>query len=85
MNQFEYESAYLLGARIGCKKLLEWWQQAGKEKGGKVYMEAEFQLFTSSNDNMFRFLSRNGKDIAYRNHLFNKKGNLIKCEAYWKY
>lgn len=48
-------------------------------------MEAEFQLFTSSNDNMFRFLSSNGKDIAYRNHLFNKKGNLIKCEAYWKY
>lgn len=84
MTNLEYESAYLLGARIALQKYNEWPKGSSKaERDNKVYARAELDLFLSSNDAMKRFLSSDGKDIRYKNHVRDKKGRLIKCEAYF--
>lgn len=48
----------------------------------KVYMAASLELATKSKDNARRFLERE-YDVRYRNHEKDKKGKVVKCEAYF--
>lgn len=48
---------------------------------GKVYTEAIMDLALSSLDNTHKYLS--DYKIGYRNFQHDKKGKLIKCEAYF--
>ena len=48
---------------------------------GKIYTEAIFALALSSPDNTDRYMA--GCEIGYRNHERDKKGKLIKVEAYF--
>lgn len=52
---------------------------AGKDS--KVYHEAIVQLILDNLDNTQKFLME--KPIGYRNHERDKKGRLIKCDAYF--
>lgn len=48
----------------------------------KVYMEATFALATKSKDNARRLLESE-YEVHFRNHERDKRGKLIKCEAYY--
>ena len=52
---------------------------AGKDS--KVYHDAIVRLILDSLDNTQKFLMKN--NIGYRNHVRDKKGKLISCEAYF--
>ena len=64
------------------QKLMERLMTDSKPKGEEwVYLEAEWRLFMSSKRNCQLFLD--GTEIRYRNHERDKKGKLIRCEAYF--
>lgn len=48
----------------------------------RVYMEAVFELATKSKDNARRLLEREYEG-HFRNHEKDKKGKVVKCEAYF--
>lgn len=48
----------------------------------KVYMEASLNLATESKDNARRFIER-AHEVRYRNWVRDKKGKLVKCEAFF--
>lgn len=79
-------SCELNGARKMLARLLDEydivWKQK-RDKNDRVYTKAELELILSSKDNMFRFLSGQ-KPIFYRNPVRDKKGKLIKVEAYYE-
>ena len=52
---------------------------AGKDS--KVYHDAIVRLILDNLDNTQKFLMKN--NIGYRNHVRDKKGKLISCEAYF--
>ena len=52
---------------------------AGKDS--KVYHDAIVRLILDNLDNTQKFLMKN--NISFRNHVRDKKGNLISCEAYF--
>ena len=52
---------------------------AGKDS--KVYHDAIVRLILDNLDNTQKFLMKN--PIGYRNHVRDKKGKLISCEAYF--
>lgn len=75
-------ASYYQGARDMGQKLMERLMTDSKPKGEEwVYLEAEWRLFMSSKRNCQLFLD--GTDIRYRNHERDKKGKLIRCEAYF--
>ncbi len=67
-------ASYYQGARDMEQKLM-------KRLMTWVYLEAEWRLFMSSKRNCQLFLD--GTEIRYRNHERDKKGKLIRCEAYF--
>ena len=73
-------SAYYQGMRQGlitAQRIIET-SVKGEEK---IYLEAEFKLYTSSLRNVQ--LLKDGTEVRFRNHERNKKGKLIRCEAYF--
>lgn len=52
---------------------------AGKDS--KVYHDAIVRLILDNLDNTQKFLMK--KPIGYRNHVQDKKGKLVSCEAYF--
>lgn len=75
-----YYGAYLMGALDASKTIISYvnWNAKGEEK---VYRDAELALATQSKRTMELFLC--GTKVAYRNWERNKKGKLVKCEAYF--
>ena len=79
------ESFQLQGARQMLLRLLDVYKIAPKEKQGKddaIYTKAEMDLILSSKDNTRHFLYGD-KFIRYRGHERDKKGRLVKVEAYF--
>lgn len=75
-------ASYYQGARMIGVRVLEQICQDRKPKGEDwVYLEAEWRLATSSVRNMQLYMD--GTEIRYRNHEKDKKGHIIKCEAYF--
>lgn len=74
-------SDYILGARAAAWKLIDEYINRKHVKSDKPYIEAELRYIMESKDNMWQWLSSDGK-FHYRNHRQDKKGNVIYCEAY---
>ena len=79
-NVIQY-SAYYQGARMAAMRLMEGYFMDRVKGNEKVYMKAELELIKASLENAEKFLS--GSPIGYRNHERNKRGKLVKCEAYF--
>lgn len=80
LQKVMHYAAYYSGARAAIRTLIESYQLRlqGQEK---IYDEAMFKLITASLDNTRRFMDK--QLIGYRNHERNKRGKLVKCEAYF--
>lgn len=79
------ESYQLNGARQMLQRILDSYNIKSKEKQGKddeIYLKAELSMILSSIDNTRHFLCGDLR-IQYRNHQRDKKGRLIKVEAYY--
>ena len=79
------ESFELIGARKMLLRLRDSYRFAPKTKTDKddaVYLQAELDMIVSSQDNTRHFLCGDYR-IHYRNHQRDKKGKLIKVEAYF--
>ena len=80
MNLHEW-SEYISGARASADKLIEEYIKRKYSKSDKPYIEAELRYIMESKDNMWRWLM-GGKVFHYRNHVHDKKGKVVSCEAY---
>lgn len=78
----EYYGAYYLGALQSATKIIEEYIGRPCNGDGKVYRDAELRLITSDKRSMQLYME-GVKRIHYRNHERDKKGKLIKCEAYF--
>ena len=79
------ESYQLMGARQMLQRILDSYIIKPKAKQGKdddVYLKAELSMILSSTNNTLHFLCGDYR-IHYRNHQRDKKGRLIKVEAYY--
>lgn len=79
------ESYQLAGARLMLQRILESYKLMPIWKGKKddeVYVKAELDMIMSSVDNTRHFLCGD-LHIHYRGHKIDKKGKLIKVEAYY--
>lgn len=81
MGKLNTYSAYLQGARAAMLVFCDKFPQIFKGKEA-VYNKAVVELATSSLRNVDLFLSGEYQ-IHFRNHVSNKKGKCIKCEAYF--
>jgi len=74
-------ASYYQGARMIGVKVLEGIQNRKPKGDDWVYLEAEWRLYTESVRNMQLYMD--GYEIRYRNHQKDKRGKLIRCEAYF--
>lgn len=79
-NVIQY-SAYYQGARTAAMRLMEGYFIDRAKGDERVYLKAELELIKASLENTEKFLS--GSPIRYKNHERNKRGKLVKCEAYF--
>lgn len=77
-----YYGAYYGGALVAATKIAEEYVNRPCERGNKPYREAEIRLITSGKRQMQHYLDGVYR-IHYRNHECNKKGQVVKCEAYF--
>ena len=80
LHKMVYYAAYYQGALMAAKELMPYakWNAKGDDR---VYRDAELALITQSKRTMELFMD--GTQIRYRNHERDKKGKLVKCEAYF--
>ena len=79
------ESFQIQGARQMLMRLLDVYDilpKGKKRKDDAIYTKAEMDLILSSKDNTRHFLYGD-KFIRYRGHERDKKGRLVKVEAYF--
>ena len=80
------ESYQLQGARQMLSRLMDNYEIRPKgirpSKEEQVYVDAELNMILSSVDNVRHFLCGDCR-IHYQNHQRDKKGNLIKVDAYY--
>ena len=79
------ESYQLMGARQMLQRILDSFNIKSKEKQSKdddIYIKAELSMILSSMDNTRHFLCGDCR-VHYKNHQCDKKGRLIKVEAYY--
>lgn len=74
-------ASYYQGARMIGVKVLEGIQNRKPKGDDWVYLEAEWRLYTESVRNMQLYMD--GYEVHYRNHQKDKRGKLIRCEAYF--
>lgn len=74
-------ASYYQGARMIGVKVLEGIQNRKPKGDDWVYLEAEWRLYTESVRNMQLYMD--GYEIRYRNHQKDKRGKLLRCEAYF--
>lgn len=80
LHRMVFYAAYYQGALTAAKTMMSYAQQNAKGDD-RVYRDAELTLITQSKRTMELFLD--GTPIRYRNWQRDKKGRLIKCEAYF--
>lgn len=75
-------ASYYQGAREIGVKVLNSIPQLRSTRGEEwLYLEAEWRLYTESVRNMQLYMD--GYEVRYRNHQKDKRGKLIRCEAYF--
>ena len=75
----------MMGARQMLQRILDTYNiktKAKQDKDDDVYLKAELNMIVSSQDNIRHFLCGDYR-IHYRNHQRDKKGKLVKVEAYF--
>lgn len=77
LNIREY-SAFLQGAR----KMMCYWSEYELLPDNKVFKDAIVRLITSELRYMDMFLMQS-HELRFKNHQYNKKGKLLKVEAYF--
>lgn len=80
LRKILYYSAYYQGARNAVLAFKEY-ITTGVKKDGLVYRKAVIELFTQSLRNAQLYLD--GTEVRFRNYEHDKKGKLVKCEAYF--
>lgn len=78
-----YFAAYNLGAMTGVLKVVDDFFQKAHSGEDAIYTKAAIQLITRDKDSMNHYLNHGSSEIGFRNHVRNKKGKLVSCEAYW--
>ena len=80
LHNMIFYAAYYQGALMAAKELMPYakWNAKGDDR---VYRDAELALITQSKRTMELFMDNT--QILYRNHEREKKGKLVKCEAYF--
>lgn len=81
MRKLYTYSAYLQGARRAMEIMAKHFPQIFKGREA-VYNKAEFELAISSLKAVDLFIS-DEHEIHFRNHINDKKGKCVKCEAYF--
>lgn len=74
-------ASYYQGARMIGVKVLEGIKNRKPKGDDWVYLEAEWRLYTESVRNMQLYMD--GYEVRYRNHQKDKRGKLLRCEAYF--
>lgn len=82
MNDLEYYGAFHLGALIAANKIIDDYVKPSYTGENKVYRDAELRLITKDKRSMQLWLEGTHR-IGYRNHERDKKGKLVRCEAYF--
>ena len=77
-----YYGAYYGGALMASTKIVEEYLNKPCKADNRPYREAEIRLITSGKRQMQHYLDGVYK-IRYRNHVQDKKGRVVKCEAYF--
>lgn len=74
---------YIQGARAMLLRLIDddLIHAPRRDKDGEVYAKATIDMVLKSIDNMILYLYEN--EYRYRNHEHDKKGKVVKCEAYF--
>lgn len=80
LHKMVFYAAYYQGALMAARSVMSYALQNAKGED-IVYRDAELALITQSKRTMELFMD--GTQIRYRNHERDKKGRLIKCEAYF--
>lgn len=80
LHQLVFYAAYYQGARLAIT-LMEDYARKTFRGDEKVYLEAELRLITNSLRSTQLFLE--GCQFGYRNHERDKKGKLIRCDAFF--
>ena len=80
LHKMVFYAAYYQGALIAANAMMSFAQQNAKGDD-RVYRDAELSLITQSKRTMELFMDNT--QIRYRNHERDKKGKLVKCEAYF--
>lgn len=80
LHRVVFYAAYYQGALTAAKTMMSYAQQNVKGDD-RVYRDAELTLITQSKRTIELFLD--GTPIRYRNWERDKKGRLVKCEAYF--
>lgn len=80
LHNMIFYAAYYQGALMAAKEMVAYakWNAKGDDR---VYRDAELALITQSKRTMELFMDNT--PIRYRNHERDKKGKLVKCEAYF--
>lgn len=81
MNKLQQYSAYMQGARAGIVAITNQFPQLFKGKDA-AYNKALVKLVTSSLHDTENFLMKE-YEIRFRNHVQDKKGKCVACEAYF--
>ena len=74
-------SEYTNGARAAVVKMIDTYFNRRITKADMPYIKAELAYITESKDNLWRWLTGDG-NFRYRNHVKDKRGNVVSCEAY---
>lgn len=77
LNVRDY-SAFLQGAR----RAMCYWSEYEHAQDNKVFKDAIVRLITSDLRYMGMFLTKS-HEMRFKNHQYNKKGKLVKVEAYF--
>ena len=80
LHKMVFYAAYYQGALMAANAMISFAQQNAKGDD-RVYRDAELSLITQSKRTMELFMDNT--QIRYRNHERDKKGKLVKCEAYF--
>lgn len=83
LQNLVYYGAYFMGALDAVRKIFHTLFSSGSKTKGEdwIYLQAEWELITSSKRNMQLFLD--GTEMQYRNYKCNKKGKLESVDAYF--
>lgn len=81
LQKIQFYASYMQGMREAYMRLFPRLVELAK-KSERPYLRAEYKLLSSCIDACYDY-QQGTYEIHYRNHVRDKKGNLVSCEAYF--